>query len=243
MGDREFTERFVERLAAVGGVEAVTLGGSRAEGPVEAGTDWDFALYYRDHFDVDALRRAGWEGEVGEPGCWGGGVMNGGSWLVVDGRPVDLHYRDLSDVERRCTEAEEGHFQKELLLFYLAGVPTYLPVAELALNRVLAGKLPRPTYPDALALSAGARWHADACRSLDYAAWALDRRRDATVAVGNLARALLEEAHSRLAAGRQWVVNEKGMVGRARLEGPVAVLSAGGSLASAIEAARGELGC
>ena len=40
-------EHIAERLAAIPGVVAVTLGGSRATGTAVEGSDWDFGLYYR----------------------------------------------------------------------------------------------------------------------------------------------------------------------------------------------------
>ena len=44
-------EHLGERLAAIPGVVAVTLGGSRATGTAVEGSDWDFGLYYRDGLD------------------------------------------------------------------------------------------------------------------------------------------------------------------------------------------------
>ncbi len=43
--DTRSVEYLAERLAAVPGVVAVTLGGSRAVGAAVAGSDWDFGLY------------------------------------------------------------------------------------------------------------------------------------------------------------------------------------------------------
>ena len=61
-------------------------------------------------------------------------------------------------------EARAGRFGIERLLFYLAGVPTYVVVAEIALNQVLSGDLPRPAYPDALRAAAPRRWWGDQLR-------------------------------------------------------------------------------
>ena len=58
-------------------------------------------MYYRGRFDPDDLAALGWPGEVSAIGGWGGGVFNGGAWLRVEGRPVDVHYRDLDDVGHR----------------------------------------------------------------------------------------------------------------------------------------------
>jgi hypothetical protein len=143
--------------------------------------------------------------------------MNGGAWLTIDDRRVDVHYRDLDDVEHWCAEARAGRFKKELLLFYPAGIPTYVVMAELGCNRVLSGELPRPDYPQKLASEAGRRWHQDAVMSLGYASGALRGRTDVTVALANAARGLIEASHSYLAYGRQWVVNDKGIVERAGL--------------------------
>ena len=243
MQDQDFVQAFAARVAAFPGVLAVTLGGSRARagpGEVDAAADWDFALYYRGHFDADSVRATGWEGEITDPGGWGGGVMNGGAWLRIDGRAVDLHYRDLDEVEHWWAEAREGRFVKQLLLFYLAGIPTYTVVGELALNRVLVGELPKPEYPEALALEAERRWHRDALATLSYAEATLRRRGDAVVAAGNLARAILEESHSRLAARREWVLNEKGLASRAGLAG--AWLGGPHGVERALRAARAGIG-
>jgi hypothetical protein len=126
-------------------------------------------------------------------------------------------YRDLNDVEHWCREAEAGRYEKQLLPFHVAGIPTYTVVGELAVGTVLIGQLPRPTYPDALAIAAGGRWHTDATLSIGYALKALEQRGDTTVALANGSRALIELAHSRAALSRRWVLNEKGLVGASGL--------------------------
>src|SRR6478736_5724349 len=102
MGDDEFIDWISTELGGLDGVLAVCLGGSRAAGTHRPESDWDFAIYYRDHFEPDLLRAKGWSGEVFDVGAWGGGVMNGGAWLEIDGRRVDIHYRDLNEVEHWC---------------------------------------------------------------------------------------------------------------------------------------------
>lgn len=210
--DSCFATEFTDSIAGLRGVEAVALGGSRASGTARASSDWDFSLYYRAHFDANEVRQLGFDGVVFDVGGWGGGVMNGGAWLTVDGRKVDLHYRDLSDVQHWWGEAEQGRYEKELLAFYVAGIPTYTVVAELAINSVLVGDLPRPSYPDALAASAARRWREDASLSVGYARTALAHRGDLAVAMANGSRGLIELAHARAARDRRWVTNEKGLV-------------------------------
>ena len=114
-----FTSWFAEELATlperrVGGRARAVPDRGALIAPTATGS---FAIYYEGPFDPDALRGMRWEGEVSDVGGWGGGVMNGGAWLTVDGRRADVHYRDLDDVQFWCGEAEAGRFQKELLQF------------------------------------------------------------------------------------------------------------------------------
>src|SRR5215472_5368591 len=240
-----FAPQFGAVLAGLPDVHAVTLGGSRASGTHHAGSDWDFAIYYRRSFDPACIRAKGWQGQVSEIGGWAGGVMNGGAWLTVGNRRVDVHYRDLDDVEHWLAEAEAGCFAKELLLFYVAGVPTYLLAAELATNVVLSGKLPRPAYPPLLAEEASRRWLADARASLWYAASVLHGRADVPAGLANASRGLIEAAHSWLAGRHEWVLNEKGIVERAGLAADAELLLAAtdaAELTAAVESIRSRLG-
>jgi predicted nucleotidyltransferase len=216
--DGSFAERIAERVATIPGVLAVTLGGSRAQGANRPDSDWDFGLYYRGRLDPDDVRALGWEGTVFAPSEWGGGVMNGGAWLTVDGRRVDLHYRDLDDVEHWLAEAEHGRFRVERLPFYLAGIPTYVVVGELAIARVLAGELPRPGFPAALRERAARFWADSARLTLDYTQNVYASRGDALGCAGGLARAVMEAAHGRLAAQGTWALNEKRIVAEAGLD-------------------------
>lgn len=154
ISEPDFPTYVAERLATVPTVEAVTLGGSRAYGTPGPQTDWDFGIYYRRELNIDHISDLGWPGDISPIGGWGGGIFNGGAILQIDGRRVDIHYRDLSDVESRITEAEQGQFAVEHLLFHLAGVPTYIVVAELALSHTIIGTLPSPSYPERLKQSA-----------------------------------------------------------------------------------------
>src|SRR5258705_6001413 len=60
--DTRSVEYLAERLAAVPGVVAVTLGGSRAVGAAVEGSEWGFGLYFRGRLgpaDISALGRPG----------------------------------------------------------------------------------------------------------------------------------------------------------------------------------------
>lgn len=155
---------------------------------------------------------------VSEIGGWGGGVFNGGAWLTVDGRRVDVHYRDLDVVERESANAEEGRFHVEPLLFHLAGIPSYLLVAELAVNRVLRGELHRPAaYPEKLRTSAAERWHGTGHATLAYAKANHAPKGRLTEVAGAIATAAAQAAHGVLAARGEWVTNEKRLLRRAGL--------------------------
>ncbi|MFD8806580.1 nucleotidyltransferase domain-containing protein [Streptomyces sp. NPDC059597] len=245
--DAGFLAATADRLAALPTVRAVALGGSRAQGTHTPDSDWDLALYYRGAFDPGDLRALGWEGEVSEVGGWGGGVFNGGAWLTIDGRRVDVHYRDLDVVEHELAEAEQGRFRVEPLLFHLAGIPTYLIVAELAVNQVLRGSLPRPArYPDALRRSAPPRWSGAARATLGYAKAHHAPHGRLTEVAGALAVAAAQCAHAVLAARGVWVTNEKRLLERAGLRAMDAITGAlrpePQTLVSAVEQAEELLG-
>jgi predicted nucleotidyltransferase len=219
-GDEEFSAEAGRRLAELPGVVAVSLGGSRAAGTASPDSDWDFAVYYRGTgFEPESLRALGWPGQVSPIGGWGGGVFNGGAWLSAGDRRVDVHYRDLDDVEYRLAEARVGRFEIERLMFHLAGVPTYIVVAELALHRVLQGDLPRPAYPPALRRAAAERWRTDALATLDYAGGAHAARGHLAETAGAIAVAACQAAHAVLAGRGEWITNDKRLVDRAGLRG------------------------
>jgi predicted nucleotidyltransferase len=230
LSDPAFLDTTADRLAALPTVRTVALGGSRAQGTHKPDSDWDLAVYYRGHFDPADLRAPGWEGEVSEVGGWGGGVFNGGAWLTIDGRRVDVHYRDLDVIEHELAEAEEGRFRVEPLMFHLAGIPSYLVVAELAINQVLRGELPRPaSYPEKLRVSAAERWHGTAHATLAYAKANHAPAGRLTEVAGAVATAAMQTGHAVLAARGEWVTNEKRLLERAGLRGIDAVLGQLGS--------------
>lgn len=124
-------------------------------------------------------------------------MFNGGAWLTVEGRRVDVRYRELDVVEHELAEVEEGRFRVEPLLFHLAGIPSHLVVAELAVDEVLRGRMPRPAaYPAN---------HAPK-----------DHR---TEVAGAIAVAAMQAGHAVLAAKGEWVTNEKRLLEQAGLRG------------------------
>lgn len=217
MNDPLFVDYVADHLADLPGVTAVSLGGSRASGVHTHLSDWDFGVYYRDRFDPEDLRALAWEGEVSEVGGWGGGVFNGGAWLEIDGRRVDVHYRDLAVIEHELSEAREGRFHIEPLMFHLAGIPSYLIVAELAINRVLRGDMPRPDFPPLLRELAPTVWMDRARMTLGYARTAYVKGGLVTEVAGAIATAAAMTGHAVLAARGEWITNEKRLLERAGL--------------------------
>ncbi|MEV1081800.1 nucleotidyltransferase domain-containing protein [Streptomyces sp. NPDC050211] len=236
--DAAFLDTTADRLAALPTVQAVALGGSRAQGTHRPDSDWDLAVYYRGPFDPADLRAVGWEGEVSEVGGWGGGVFNGGAWLTIDGRCVDVHYRDLDVVEHELAQAQEGRFRVEPLMFHLAGIPSYLVVAELAVNSVLRGELPRPVaYPEKLRTAATDRWRGTAQATLAYAKANHAPAGRLTEVAGALATAAVQMGHSVLAAKGEWVTNEKRLLERAGLREVDAIVAGLGPGSNALSSA------
>ncbi|HUC21440.1 MAG TPA: nucleotidyltransferase domain-containing protein [Streptosporangiaceae bacterium] len=217
MDEQSFVNHVSDRLCELPGVTAVTLGGSRGQGTNRPDSDWDFAIYYRAHFDPQPLRDIGWPGEVFEVGGWSDGVFNGGAWLEVDGRRVDVHYRDLDTIDRELAETRAGRFRIEPLMFHLAGIPSYLVLAELAVSRVLSGSVPRPGYPMALRESAPRVWWDRADRTFGYARANHAPYGRLAQCAGLVAQAASQAAHAVLAARGEWVTNEKTLLTRAGL--------------------------
>ena len=210
-------EHLAARLAAVPGVVAVTLGGSRAANTAVEGSDWDFGLYYRGRLDPADIEALGWPGRVFAPGEWGR-IVNGGAWLTVDGTKVDLIYRDLDEVMHWTAAAGDVQFEIHREVGYVAGIATYVLAGELALGRVLSGDLPRPGFPPKLRHTAPVAWSRLAAGALHFAE-VHARRQDRVACLANLCQAGLAAAQGRLAARGEWVLNEKRLVERAGLGG------------------------
>ncbi len=208
-------EFIADQLAAIPGVVAVTLGGSRATNTAAPDSDWDFGLYYRGSLDPADIVALGWPGRVFAPGDWGR-IVNGGAWLTIDGTKVDLIYRDLDEVLRWTRAAEDGRFEIQREVGYIAGIATYIVAGELALARVLSGELPRPRFPQRLRETAPAAWFTIASGALHFADIYAGRD-DPVCCLANICQAVLATAQGRLAAAGEWVLNEKRIVDRAGL--------------------------
>jgi hypothetical protein len=111
-------------------------------------------------------------------------------------------------------------------MFHLAGIPSYLVVAELAINQVLRGALPKPAaYPDKLRASAPDRWYGTAHATLAYAKANHASAGRLTETAGAIATASVQAAHGVLAGRGEWVTNEKRLLERAGLRAVDEVLA------------------
>jgi hypothetical protein len=204
----------VDVLTSMPDIVAVVLGGSRAVRSDDDVSDWDLGVYYRGEIDLTALSAFG---TVFPPGSWGR-VMNGGAWLERGGEKVDVILRDLNVVEYWTMRAQEGEFDRDALLGYLAGIPTYTLSAELASCLPLHGNVEAVPFPPKLAAAAPPVWRFCRSFSLEYARMHAKRGNVAGVA-GQAAAAIMEEAHAISCERGQWVCNEKRLIEAAGLSG------------------------
>ena len=214
------------RLAQIPGVQAVTLGGSRARGTVQPDSDLDLGLYYRAElgFDLAALNALCRElddagtAEATPPGGWGPWV-DGGAWLTVRGQRVDFIYRDLGRVERSVADALAGHIKLHAQPGHPHGIHSHHYAAELALGQILVdggSKLAALRerlggYPSALkaALMAHYDWQPDFWL---YGAAKGQQRGDTHYVQGCTYQAVMAMVQVLCARGGVWLTNEKGAV-------------------------------
>jgi len=225
-----FLPAVVARLAEVPGVEAVVLGGSRAQGQHAEASDWDLGLYYEsaEAFNVVALNRvaatlddARREDLCTPIGGWGPWVVGGG-WLTIGGRAVDLIYREIPRVAAVIHECRAGHFTVEYQAGHPAGYPSYIYMAEAAVNRPLHdpdGRFAALTaaatpYPVALRAGIFSRLRGEPAFCTAIAEKGLARGDLAYVATC-LSRAVFCLAQLLFALNGEWYLNEKGATARA----------------------------
>lgn len=134
----------------------------------------------------------------------------------MDGEAVDLIYRDLDEVLAWTAEAEQGRFEIQREVGYVAGIATYVLAGELALCEVLDGELPRPSFPAQLRRTAPQLWYRLASGALAVGGVHASRG-DRIAALANFTQAVLATAQGRLAANGRWALNEKRLVERAGL--------------------------
>jgi Nucleotidyltransferase domain len=220
-------ERISAVLAAVPGVAAVALGGSRATGAAHAAADYDIGLYFSERaaIDIDRLlegaralvddRAAAKVTEVGEWGRW----IVGGGWLTIAGRKVDLLYRPIGSVERVIRDCREGRLSMEYQPGHPHGFCSAIWMGEVALCRPLSdceGALARlkaltVLYPDKLGAALIRRFQWEILFSIENARTAVPRGDESYIA-GCAFRSLACVAQVLFAVNRRYLINEKGAI-------------------------------
>jgi hypothetical protein len=224
--DEVLLGRLVRAFGGVPGLRAIVLGGSRARGEASAASDYDIGLYYEPDsaIDVGRLAKAAMllpgaasssVTAVGEWGPW----INGGAWLTVEGRRVDLLYRDLGKVRAVIEGCHAGRVER----VYQPGHPhafvSSIYMGEVALCRVLwdpdtvLGPLKRQCdpYPEALREALIRTFFWEARFALENANHGRGRQDPAYVA-GCAFRSIACLCQSLFAHNRTWLLNEKGAV-------------------------------
>ena len=138
-------DRVTPVLAAVPGVVAIVLGGSRASGAAHSGSDYDLGLYFREAagLDVGRLLEAV-KGLVDDPsaaavtevGGWGPWIVGGG-WLTIAGKKVDLLYRPIESVEAVIRDCRDGRISMDYQPGHPHGFCSAIWMGEVALCRPL----------------------------------------------------------------------------------------------------------
>jgi hypothetical protein len=224
--DEVLIGRLVRAFGGVPGIRAIVLGGSRARGEASASSDYDIGLYYESDSPIDVGRLAkaavllpgaasSSVTAVGEWGPW----INGGAWLTVEGRRVDLLYRDLGKVRAVIQACRAGQIER----VYQPGHPhafvSSIYMGEVALCRVLwdpdsvLGPLRRQCdpYPPALGEALIRSFFQEARFALENAAHGRGSRDPAYVA-GCAFRSVACLCQALFAHNRTYLLNEKGAV-------------------------------
>jgi Nucleotidyltransferase domain len=220
-------ERVLPVLAAVPGVAAIALGGSRARDDAHAGSDTDLGLYFSQGAGLDVPRLlAAMKGLVDDPsaatvtevGGWGPWIVGGG-WLTIAGQKVDLLYRPIERIESVIRDCRDGRISMDYQPGHPHGFCSAIWMGEVALCRplsdpmsVIAGlKAMTVPYPDRLREALIRRFQWEALFSIENAETAVPRG-DQTYIAGCAFRSLSCVAQVLFALNRRYLINEKGAV-------------------------------
>jgi predicted nucleotidyltransferase len=230
-------ERLTPALAAVPGVAAIALGGSRARGTARPHSDTDIGIYYHRGDEPTAARlREALRGLVDDPdaavvtevGAWGPWIV-GGAWLSIGSKKVDLLFRCLEAVEEVIRECRAGDVRMDYQPGHPHGFSSAIWMGEVALCRPLhdpdgalaALKVMTEPYPDPLREALIRRFLWEVLFSVENGEIAFARS-DQTHIAGCAYRALCCVGQVLFALNRRYLINEKGAIEEAA-DFPVAV--------------------
>jgi hypothetical protein len=217
--------RILPALAEVTGVAAIALGGSRARGTASEKSDYDIGLYFStaEPLDTDRLRQMVRmlvdhpdSAEVTRIGDWGPWIV-GGAWMSIDGRKVDLLYRNLDEVGRIIDACRAGEITMQYQPGHPHGFCSAIWMGEVALggplhdpNGALAAlKAKTSPYPRALGEALIKRFAWEPLFAIENAELAAVRGEQSHVA-GCAYRALAATAQVLFAVNARYLINEKG---------------------------------
>jgi predicted nucleotidyltransferase len=221
----QIARNVAQRLSRIEGIVAVALGGSLARGTADEASDIDLGIYYdpAHPFSVRALADVAREIDdrrlpnlmtgFGEWGPW----VNGGGWLIIGRRHLDLLYRDLDRVRAAIAECRAGRVTCHYQLghphgfynhMYMGEVHYCIPVHDP--DGVLEGlKESTAEYPEALRGALIGKHMFDADFELAIAEKPAARG-DVYYAAGCLFRSVGFLVQVLYALNRRYFVNEKG---------------------------------
>jgi hypothetical protein len=220
-------ERLSPVLAAVPGVIALVLGGSRASGAAHSSSDYDLGLYFREDagLDVGRLLEAA-KGLVDDPsaaavtevGGWGPWIVGGG-WLTIAGKKVDLLYRPIEPVGRVVRDGRDGRISMDYQPGHPHGFCSAIWMGEVALclplsdpRGVISGlKAMTDPYPQKLSDALIGRFRFEALFGIENAQTAAYRG-DQNYIAGCAFRSLSCVAQVLFALNRRYLINEKGSI-------------------------------
>ena len=223
-------ERVSPALAAVPGVVAAALGGSRATGAAHPASDTDIGLYFSEPaaLDVERLLEVV-KGLVDDPaaakvtevGGWGPWIVGGG-WLTIAGQKVDLLYRPIEAVERVIRDCREGRVSMDYQPGHPHGFCSAIWMGEIALCRPLSDredalarlKAMALPYPEKLRDALIRRFQWEVLFSIENAQTAIPKG-DQTYISGCAFRSLACVAQVLFALNRNYLINEKGAIAAA----------------------------
>lgn len=223
----DFLQDLIHSLKSTAGVVAVVLGGSRSKGNHHANSDFDLGLYY----DAGSLPDRGELGQIalryedrkedglltafGEWGPW----INGGGWLTIQSRKVDLLYRDIGLVNRVFRQCLDG----EVSIAYQPGHPhgfvNSIYFAEVAHCQILSDetniiselKSKTSSYPEALKQGMIQKFLWEVEFSLENAKKGISYN-DVSYVAGSCYRAISCLNQVLFAINKSYWMNEKGAV-------------------------------
>jgi len=140
-------QKVTSAFSALSCIEGIVLGGSRATASFNQDSDIDIGLYYKPHcLDYDELNSIAKSLDdqhrnhsIGKEGDWGQWV-NFGGWLQIDGKAVDLIFRDLGRVENVIDQTNAGIFSNNYHLGHPHAYLSFMYRGELAASKIQYAK-------------------------------------------------------------------------------------------------------